>query len=154
MSPSGERSDHDNEAFTTPTFDPAFVAANDDWFQELIRFILLVSLLDGGDRILRRLALTVDKTLSSDLDSLPSLVTIHGIVPADDGDELSDLLLLDEVEEVLRIRCGGTWSSVTAIAEEVDVDVGNVELFRSLKECEKVVDMGMNTSVRDLQAIP
>jgi hypothetical protein len=36
-----------------PTFDPSFITADDDWLQELVRFVLLVSLLDGGNRILR-----------------------------------------------------------------------------------------------------
>ena len=134
-----------------PTIDPSFVATDDDWLQELVRFVLLVSLLDGGNRIIRYLTLTLDQTLGSDLDPLPSLVTIHGIVSADDGNELSDLLLLDKVEEVLRILGGGTGSSVTAITEEMDIDVWNFEFLRGLKKCEEVIYMGMNTAVRNLQ---
>jgi hypothetical protein len=137
--------------FTLRTFDPSFVATDDNWLQELVRLILLISLLDGGDRILGCFALTLDQTLGSDLDSLPSLITVHGIVPADDGNEFSDLLLLDEVEEFLCILCGGTGSCVTTIAKEVDVDMWNFELFRGLEKCEEVVDVGMNTTIRDLQ---
>lgn len=132
--------------------DPSFVAAYDDWLQELICFILLVSLLDCGDRIIRTLAFTVDQALDGDLDPLPSFVTVHGIVPADDGDELSDLLLLYEVKELFRVLCGGAGSGVTAIAKEVDEDMWDFELLRSLKERKEVTDVGMNTTIRDLQA--
>ena len=136
-----------------PTFDPSFVAANDDWFQKLIRFILLVSLLDGGYGILRFFTFALNQTIGSDLDPLPSLIAIHGIVSADDSDKLSNLLLLDEVEEFLRILGGGTGGSVTTIAEEMDINVWDFEPFRGLEKRKEVVDMGMDTSVRDLETI-
>ena len=136
-----------------PTFNPSFVAADDDWLQELVRFILLVSRLDGGNRIIRCLTLALDQTLGGNLDPLPSLVTIHGVIPADDGNELSDLLLLDEIEEFLRILGGGTGSGVTTIAEEVDVDVWNLELLCGLKKRIQVGVVGVHASIGDLQVI-
>jgi len=33
----------------------------------------------------------------------------------------------------------------------MDIDFRNFEFLRGLEKCEEVVDMGMNTTVRDLQ---
>ena len=136
------------------TFNPAFIAPNDNWLQELVRLILFILLLDGGNRVFRCLTLTFDQTLDGDLDPLPSLVTIHGVIPADEGNELPDLLLLDEVEELLCVLGGRTGCGVATISEEMDVNVWNFELLRGLKKCEQVSDVGMDTSVGDLWAIP
>jgi len=135
------------------TFDPSFIAADDNWLQEFICLVLLISLFDGGNGVLRCFPLSVDQALGSDLDPLPSLVAIHGIVSANDGNKLSDFLLLDELKEFLCVLYGGTRSSVPAIPEEVDIDMWDFELLRGLKKCEEVVYMGMDTTIRDLQAI-
>lgn len=134
------------------TFDPSFIAADDNRLQEFVCFVLLISLFDGSNRVLRCFALAVDQALGSDLDPLPSLVAIHGIVSANDGNKLSDLFLLDEIKEVFRVLYGGTRSGVPAIAEEVDIDMWDFEFLRGLKECKEVVDVGMDTTVRDLRA--
>lgn len=147
------RSTNCNQVNLLPTFDPSFVTANNDWLQELVCFIFLVSLLDGGNRVIRCFALAFDQTLDSNLDPLPSLITIHGIVPADNGNEFSNVFLLDKIEEVLRIFGRGTRSSVTAIAEEVYVDVWNFEFLRCLKKREEVIDMGVDTTIRDLSVV-
>ena len=153
MSPSRMGSTNGNgDDASLHTFDPSLITTDDDWLEELVRFILLVPLLDGSNRVLRCFALAVYQTLGSDLDPLPSLVTIHGIVPTDDGDELPNFLLLDKVEEFLRVLGGRTGSGVTAITKEVDVDVWDFELFRGLEESKEMVDMGMDTAIRDLQA--
>ena len=153
MSPSRIESTNGNgDDASLHTLDPSLITTDDNWLEELVRFILLVSLLDCSDRVLRCFALTVYQTLGGDLDPLPSLVTIHGIVPANDGDELPNFLLLDEVEEFLRVLGGRTGSGVTAITKEVDVDVWDFELFRGLEESKEMVDMGMDTTIRDLQA--
>lgn len=132
------------------TFNPPFVAPNDNWLQELVRFVLLVSLLNSGNRILRCFTLALDQTLDGDLDPFPPLIAVHSIVSTDNGDELSDLLLLDEVEEFLCIFGRGTGSGVTAIAEKVDIDVWNFEFLCGLKERVEVRNVGMNTTVRNL----
>ena len=132
------------------TFNPPFVAPNDNWLQELVRFVLLVSLLDSGNRVLGCFTLALDQTIDSDLDPFPPLITVHSIVSTDDGDEFSDLFLLDKVEKFLCIFGRGTGSSITAIAEEVDIDVRNLEFLCSLKEREEMRNMGMNTTIRNL----
>lgn len=153
MSPSGIGSANRSGNEVTPhTFDPSLIATNDDWLEELVCFILLVPLLDGSNRVLRCFALALDQTLGGDLDPLPSLVTIHSVVPTNDGDKLSNLLLLNEVEEFFRILGRRTGSGVTTIAEEVDVDVWDFELFRGLEESKEMMDMGMDSTIRDLQA--
>ena len=118
------------------TFDPSFITANDNWFQELIRFVVLISLFDGGNRVFTFLTPAIDQTLDGDFDPLPPLVTVHGVVPSDDGNELSDLLLFYEIEEILRVLGRGTGSSITTIPEEVEVDMWNFELLRCLEKRE------------------
>ena len=74
MPPPRTQSVNCNGNEVTPcTFDPSLITTDDNWLEELVRFILVVPLLDGGDRTLRYFALTLDRILGGDLDPLPSL---------------------------------------------------------------------------------
>ena len=53
---------------TPLAFDPSLIATGNDWLEELVRFILLVSLLGGGNRVPRCFALALDQTLDNDFD--------------------------------------------------------------------------------------
>ena len=91
----------DGDGVTLRGFDSSLITTDDDWLENLVPSILFVPLLDCGNRVLRRFALVPDRTLGGDLDTLPPLVTVHSVVPTNNDDELSSLLLLDEVGEFL-----------------------------------------------------
>ena len=119
----------------TLTLDPTSVAVDDNGLQELVCLVLLIALLNGLDGVLGLLALTLDKAVDGDLDSLPTLVTVHGVVASDDGGDFTYLLLLYECEEIFHVPCGRSGCGVATIAEEVDVDFLEADLLRGLEEC-------------------
>lgn len=133
------------------TLDTRLVAADDDGLQELVGLVLFVAVLDCGDRVLALLTLAVDETVDGDLDALPALVAVHGVVPPDDGRDLADVLLVDEGEEVLEVPGGGAGRGIATVAEEVDVDVLEADLFRGLEEGVEVGDVGVDAAVGYLE---
>ena len=137
----------------TRTLDPTLIPVDDDGFQEFIGHILLVVLLDGRDDILTLLALALDETIDSDLDALPTLVTVHRVVAANNGGDLAILLLLQELLELLCVAGGRARSGIATVAEKVDINVGNLLLLRCLEEGEEVADVGVDTAVGDLPQV-
>ena len=104
-----------------------------------------------GVNILALLTLALDKTVNSDLYALPALVTVHGVVAADGGSDLTILALLEELLELLGIASGRAGRSVATIAKEVDVDVRDTLLLGGLEESLEVVDVRVDTTVGDLR---
>jgi len=125
------------------TLDTAFLAANNDGLEELIVLALLVALLDGLDRVGALLTLTKNHSLESKLVSLPSLIAIHGIVTANDRGDLSGTNLLELGNELLHVCSAGLGVGVTAIAEEVNVDVGDAGILGSLEQGVEVGLLGV-----------
>lgn len=121
------------------TLDAASITVHDDGLQELVVLALLISFLDSGDRVTALLTLTKNQTLEGELDSLPPLVTVHGVVTTDNGGQLADTELLDGVQQLLQIAGARLGVGVTAIAEEVDVDLGNLVLLGGLEESIQVL---------------
>ena len=79
-----------------PTLDSALVTVEDDRLQELVGFVLLVTFLNSIDDVVCLLAFALNETVDCDLDTLPALIAVHCVVTADDGRDLTDLLLLNE----------------------------------------------------------
>lgn len=123
--------------------DAALLATDNDGLQELIVLILAVSLLDSCDGVAAVLALSENHTLEGNLDSVPALVTVHGVVAANDGGNLSDADFLGLVEKLLHVAGAGLGVGIASIAEEMDVDVGNANLLGHLEEGVKVVLLGV-----------
>ena len=116
------------------TLDTTLVAADNDGLEELVVLALLVTLLDGLERVLALLALAEDQALQRNLVPLPPLVAIHGVVPADDGGDLADTDLLDRGQELLQVAGAGLGVRITAIAEEVNEDLGNAVCLGDLEQ--------------------
>lgn len=119
------------------TLDTALLTANNNGCQELILVLAtaeLISSLDSGNRVFSGLALTQDHTLQGKLDSLPALITVHGVVAANDGGNLAKANLGKSLDKLLHVGSAGLGVGVTAIAEEVDEDLGNAVLLGSLDE--------------------
>ena len=114
------------------TFDTAIVTVDNDWLQELVCLVLLVPLLNGANHVRVRLALSLNQPIDGDLDSLPSLVTVHGIISPSNSREFTILFLLHKVQEFLAVPSSRSWGSVTTITKEVNVSVRNASLFGSL----------------------
>lgn len=75
-----------------------FGAPTDDGFQELVRLPRRVPRFHRSERIGGLLTDPADEPVDGDLDPFPSLITVHSVVPPDDGRDLSDTVLLDEIE--------------------------------------------------------
>lgn len=96
------------------------------------------------------LALSPDEPIYGNLDALPTLIAVHGIVSPDNGGELTVFFFLDEVEEVLAVTGSGTGGGVAPIAEEVDIGMGYPELFSGFEKGIEVSDVRVDAAVRDL----
>lgn len=134
----------------TLTLDSSLVSVDDDGLQEFIGNVVLVLSFDGLDNIFSLFTNALCESVYGDLDSFPSLIAVHGIVATNYSREFTVLFFLDEFEEILgvagcRARCG-----VTTVTKEVDIRVRNADFFRSLEKRVEVVDVGVDTAVRDL----
>lgn len=125
------------------TLEATLITSNNDGLEELVCLALLVTLLDGLDRVLAGLALALDKTLHGDLDTLPPLVTVHGVVTADNRGDLADAELLDLVLKLLHVGGAGLGVGVASIAEEVDVDLGDLVLLGGFEKSIEVSLLGV-----------
>src|SRR5690554_4086012 len=96
------------------------------------------------------LAVTANKTIDSNLDTLPTLIAVHDIVTTSDGGDLSVIDLLGLLEQLLHVSSSGTGRSITTIAEEVNVDFRNLCLLSGIQEREDVVYVTVDTTIRDL----
>ena len=123
-----------------PTLDAPLVATDDDGLEELVVLALLVALPDSLDRVLARLALAQDQTLERNGIALPALIAVHSVVPANNGGDLANANLLDGRQQLLHVTGAGLGVGITAVAEEVDEDLGN-PIF--LGGPEKGVQMGL-----------
>lgn len=107
-----------------PTLDTALFSTDDDRLEELVRLPLLVALFDGLDWVVALLALAKDQALKSNLVSLPPLVAVHGVVPADNGGDLANANFLDCRLQLLHVCSTGLGVCIATIAEEMDEDLG------------------------------
>lgn len=134
--------------FPARTLDAGSVVAEDERLDKLVSDTILVALLDSLDGVVRLFALALDERVNGNLDSVPSLVTVHGVVAADKGDKLTNANLLGSVEELLDVDGGALRGSVTAITKGVDVHVLNAGLLGGAEEGEKMLDVRVDTTVR------
>ena len=131
------------------TLDTSVFTTENDGLDELFVLIALVASLDGLHSILTDIALAVNETVNSNLDTLPTLVTVHGVVATDDGSELTNTVLLHEVEELLAVAGSRPGGSVTTVTEEVNINLRNLVGLGDLEELEQVVHVGVNATVGD-----
>ena len=98
-----------------------------DRLDELVSHALFIRLLDSSNHISRFLALTVNDKVVSNLYTLPTLVTVHSIITANDCSQLETICckLLNETRTALGVR-------ITAIHETVYISVLNTLLCSEL----------------------
>lgn len=131
------------------TLDPGGLVAKDEGLDELVSLVLLVAFLDCLDWVISLGALALDKGVNCDLDALPALVTVHSVVTSNEGDKLTGTDLLESIEELLDVLGRRPGSGVATISEGVNVHVLNALLLGSADEGEQVVDVGVDTTVRE-----
>lgn len=131
------------------TLDSAVLAVDNDGLEELVGLALLVAGLDGLDRVGRLLTLALDNAVHGLLNTVPALVTVHGVVTTDNSGDLAEAELVGVVEDGLHVAGARLGVGVTTVAEEVDVDLGHADLLGDFEESKQVVDVRMDTAVRD-----
>lgn len=128
------------------TLDTALVATHNDGEEELISVVFalcLVQCLYSSDGVLACLALAKNKALESNLNTLPSLITVHGVVPADNGRNLTKAELLDKVNQLLHVASTRLGVGITAVTEEVDENLGDVVFLGGLEDGVQVRLLGV-----------
>jgi len=135
----------------TLTLDARILGAADDRLDELVGDILSVPILDRLEEVISvdLVTLTIGESVDSQLDAIPSLVAVHGIVPTSDSADFSDADLLDVVLELLDVFGCGPGSGVTSVPNVVDVHVLNLVVLCSSKEGKEVLDVGVHTTIRN-----
>lgn len=98
MSPSISRQSYPCHNSYRLTLQPGSLGATDDWLDELVGDIGLVALLDSLDQVaLDLVTLALHQPINGNLDSVPSLVSVHGVVSPDHSRDFSNTLLLEEI---------------------------------------------------------
>lgn len=123
------------------------IAVDNDGLQELVVLTSLVAGLDGSDGVGGSLTLTLDETVQGNGDTLPSLITVHSIVSADNGSDLTKTNRLGLVEKLLHVTSSRLGVGITAVTEEVDVDLRNAHLLSNIEKNEEVVHVSVDTTV-------
>lgn len=134
------------------TLDPSIIAVDNHGLQKLVILTLLVPLRDPCYWVISSLTLAGNQGLQCNLHALPPLITVHGIITADNGRNLCLALktqLLDLRQEFSHVGLCALRVGISAITEEVNVDVGNAKIAGSLEELVKVLVVGVNTAVGD-----
>lgn len=99
------------------------------------------------------LTLTADKSIDSDLDTLPALIAIHGIVATTNGGDLAVVDRLDLLNQLLHVAGSRAGGGVTTVTKEVNVDLGNLSCLSSIQKSVEVVLVTVDSTVRDLLKI-
>lgn len=123
--------------------DTALSSTNNDWLQKLVVLVLGVALLDGSDWVAAVLTLAKNHTLHGNLDSVPTLVTVHCVVAANNCGNLSTSDLRGLLNKLLHVSSARLWIGITSITEEVDVDLWNTNVLGDLEKCVEVVLLGV-----------
>jgi len=110
---------------TKQTLDPTLLPTHDNGLEELVILPLLVALLDSLNRVIALLALAEHHTLHGQLNTLPPLIAIHGIVAANGRGDLANTNLLQLVNKLLHVPGARLGVGIAPIAEEVDVNLGD-----------------------------
>ena len=127
--------------------DAALITTDNDGLEEFVVLALLVALLDRRNGVGAGLTLAEVQALEGNLDTLPSLITIHGIVTADNGGKLTSANLLDGLKELLHVTSAGLGVGVATIAEEVDEDLGDASLLGGPEEGIEMCLLGVLSNV-------
>lgn len=83
------------------------------------------------------------------LSTLPALITVHGVVAANDGSNLTDADFLGGVKKLLHIASTALGIGVTAIAEEVDENLGDTHLLGQPEQSIQMRLLGVDTTMAD-----
>src|SRR5271167_3738874 len=103
------------------TFDAGLFPTNNDRLQEFVILALLISFLNSLDGITALLTIAYAQCVQSNLNSLPSLITIHSIVSPNNSSNLTNSNLLGLIQQLLHIPCTRLWIGIASITEKVYV---------------------------------
>lgn len=131
--------------------DTSLLSSKNDGLQKLVVFSLLVSLFNGLDRVGAFLTISNTEGVQANLDSVPSLVTVHSVVPTDDGSNLANANFLDLLQQLLHVTSTGFGVGVASVTEEVNVYVGDFEFLGDLEKGVEVILLGMLQDVSSAQ---
>ena len=125
-------------------------AVDYDGFEEFVVLAFRILLFDGADGVGGGCAVgrcAFHNAFEADFNPVPPFVPVHYVVASHHCGELAYAEFLGFVEELLEVACAGFWICIPAIAKHVDVYFGYFELFCDFEEGEKVLDMGVNSSI-------
>jgi hypothetical protein len=83
------------------------------------------------------------------LATLPSLVTVHGIVSANNCSDLTSANFLSRLEELFQVTGSALRVSIAAITKEVNEDLGDTNLLGELEQCIEVSLLGVDSTMAD-----
>jgi hypothetical protein len=111
------------------TFYPSFLPSHNNGLQELILLALVIALLYCLANIIGLFALAKNNAFQANLYTIPTLVTVHDVVATNDRRNITEANFFGGFEKVFHISESGGGFGITAVAEEVDEDMGNTNIF-------------------------
>ena len=125
-------------------------AVDDDGFQEFVVLAGGVAGFDRGGRVAAFFAFARNHAFHADFDTVPPLVSVHDVVPADHGGELRFAAHRGDLsKEVAHVAGPGFGVGIAAVAEEMDEYFGDGHFFGDLQEGIEVVDVTVNAAIAD-----
>jgi hypothetical protein len=125
------------------TLNAPFLSTNDDWFKELVRFTLGISLLDRRDWIFRVLSLTQHNSFKASRDAFPPLVAVHDVVTANYRRNLSNANVFSRFYQSFHMSSARFGVCVSAVAEEVNKHLWDLVQLGDFEESDEMVQFGV-----------
>ncbi len=117
-----------------------------DGLDELVGHVGVIGFLYGGGHVGSMLADAVDQGVVGDLHALPTLVAVHGVIPADDRSDLarrSGQMLLQLLDEALAAARVG----IAAVHEAMDERIVDLVLGGDVAQLEKMLQRRVHAPV-------
>lgn len=121
------------------------------YLQELIGIAVCVALLNNLGWVVSLFSLALNQTVNSNLNSLPSLVSVHSVVSPNNGNNLAKVDLLHVCLKILQVAEARFRICITTITKEVNEGFWYVGFFGCLEEGFQVVNVRVDATVRDLK---
>lgn len=130
----------------------AFLVEEHDRFEVLVDDALRVEFLDNFGRFARsvfRRAFAVKDRLLDFFESVPVVVTVHGIETSGGGGDETDAKVVDHILEFFEIGGGAFRSGVAAVGEGMNGDSGDTGSLGSVEESIEMLRVAVDAARRE-----
>ena len=121
-------------------------ALDDNRNNELVRYLVVVAVLNSRNGAVSLDALAVNECRVSLLDALPAVVSVHSVVTSRNGGNLAHADFVHFLDRLGDIFLSGSRGNVTSVEERVNIYLCETLCLRELKDSVKVSDVAVNAA--------